>query len=156
MQEYPLSVAAAAPMDATFEVGLNVYGNPIDKELNTTVPVPVFYAGGEITPLPELPFQAVSWLECVKYLAEVNQLKKDFSGVLFENKDNWEDPIWGLPGDRIEEVRDESRDDTLTIHYFDSKDGVCRSALASVANQLPECRHHSCEEAWKFISKFTR
>ena len=92
----------------------------------------------------------------MQYLAGVNKLKKNFADLKFEQKDSWEDPIWGVPGDRIEKAYDESRDDTLTIHYFDSEDGVCRTALASVGNQIHECRHHSCEEAWKFISKFTR
>ena len=74
----------------------------------------------------------------------------------FEEKENWEDPIWAIPGDRIEKVRDESRDAVLTIHYYDSEDGVCCTAFASVDNQIHECRQHSVETAWKFISKFKK
>ena len=49
-----------------------------------------------------------------------------------------------------------ARGGTLTIHYYDSDDDVCRTAFAGVSNQQHECRRHSCENAWKFISQFTR
>ena len=155
-QEYPEVFAGVMPCSALFPVYTTFFGKPCKENINKTVPVPVFYSGGEKSHLPELPFQAESSLERVQYLAGVNKLKKNFADLKFEDKDSWEDPIWGVPGDRIEKAYDESRDDTLTIHYFDSEDGVCRTALASVGNQIHECRHHSCEEAWKFISKFTR
>ena len=63
---------------------------------------------------------------------------------------------WGLSGDRTEKVYDPSRGSTLTIQYYDSEDGVCRTAFASVSGQVHECRKHSIENAWKFISRFTR
>ena len=72
------------------------------------------------------------------------------------DKESWENPIWGVNGDRVEVIRDEARDSNLTIHYFDSEDGVCRTAFANIDNQVHECRHHTNEVAWKFISKFTR
>ena len=50
IQEYPNLVAAAAPMDATVDVGENVYFSKINKPVNTTVSVPIFYAAGEKTP----------------------------------------------------------------------------------------------------------
>ena len=59
-------------------------------------------------------------------------------------------------GDRIEKISDPTRDATLTVHYFDSEDGVCRTAFASVSNQIHECREHSMENAWKFISQFKK
>lgn len=155
-QEYPEVFAGIMPCSALFPVYTSFFGKPVKENINKTVAVPVFYSGGEKSHLPELPFQADSSLERVKYVAEVNKLKKNFGEVLFENKDNWEDPIWGIPGDRIEKIRDESRDAVLTVHYYDSEDGVCRTAFASIDNQIHECRHHSCEEAWKFISKFKK
>ncbi len=82
--------------------------------------------------------------------------KKNFDSVSFEDKDNWEDPIWGLKGDRTEKVYAPVRDATLTINYFDSEDGVCRTAFSSVSNQVHEFREHSAENAWKFISQFRR
>ena len=91
-------------------------------------------------------------------MAEVNRLKakEKFARLSFDRKDEWEDPIWGVPGDRIEKVFDPSRGSTLTIHYYDSEDGICRTAFASVSGQQHECRQHSCENAWKFISEFRR
>ena len=56
----------------------------------------------------------------------------------------------------VEKIYNESRDSYLTINYFDSEDGVCRTAFASVSNQVHECRQHTCENAWKFISQFRR
>jgi hypothetical protein len=106
--------------------------------------------------VPELPRQADSALERIKYLAEVNRLKKKFDGVNFQKKDTWEDPLWGVAGDRTEAYRDETRGATLTVQYYDSEDGVCRTALGCVSGQVHECRHHSIETAWKFISQFTR
>ena len=155
-QEYPEILAGIMPASALFPVYTTFFGKPVTDRLNKTVAVPVFYSGGEKSHLPELPFQADSSLERVKYVAEVNKLKKSFADVSFENKDNWEDPIWGIPGDRVEKEYDATRDATLTIHYYDSEDGVCRTAFASVSNQIHECRQHSIECAWKFISQFRR
>ena len=155
-QEYPQVFAGLMPCSALFPVTKTFYGEPVTDRLNKTVPVPVFYSGGEDSPLPELPFHTDTALERVQYVAEVNKLKKDFSKLSFDGKDAWEDPIWGIPGDRVEKVFDPSRGSTLTIHYYDSVDGVCRTAFASVSGQAHECRRHSCENAWKFISRFTR
>lgn len=154
-QEYPQVFAGLAPASALFPVKNNPFGQPLGDRLNTTVPVPIFYSGGEKSHLPELPFQAESALERIQYAAEVNKCKKKFD-VNFADKDKWEDPIWGVPGDRIEKIFDESRGSYLTIHYFDSEDGVCRTAFASISEQVHEFRHHTCENAWKFISQFSR
>ena len=155
-QEYPEILAGIMPASALFPVYTTFFGKPVTDRLNKTVSVPVFYSGGEKSHLPELPFHADTSLERVKYVAEVNRLKKSFEDVSFENKENWEDPIWGLSGDRIEKIHDPSRDATLTVHYFDSEDGVCRTAFSSVSNQVHECRQHSVENAWKFISQFRK
>lgn len=154
-QEYPHIFAGFAPTSALFPVKNNPFSPPLGDRLNMTVPVPVFYSGGEESTLPELPFQADTCLERIQYLAEVNRCKTRFD-VSYEDKENWADPIWGISGDRIEKIYDESRGSYLTIHYYDSEDGICRTALASVSGQVHECRHHSCENAWKFISQFTR
>ncbi len=154
-QEYPEVFAGLAPMDATFEVGLNVYGKPAPGDINRTVPVPLFYAGGEETPLPELPFQAEKCLDRMKYVFEVNQVTKPYD-VRFEDRDRWENPIWGIDGDRTDRMFDPSRNSTLTVQFFKSRDGVVRTAFASVSGQGHECREHTCEEAWRFLSGFTR
>ena len=154
-QEYPRAFAALAPMDATFEVGLNVYGHPAPGEINRDVPVPLFYAGGEITPLPELPFQAEKCWDRMRYVFGVNRVRRPYD-VRFEDRERWENPIWGLDGDRTEHIDDPSRGSVLTIQYFESEDGVTRTALASVSGQGHECREHTCEHAWRFMSRFSR
>lgn len=155
-QEYPEILAGIMPCSALFPVYTTFFGKPVTDRLNKTVAVPVFYSGGYKSHLPELPFQGESCVERIKYVAGVNKLKKSFDDVTFENKDSWQDPVWGVSGDRTEDVYDPTRDATLTIHYFDSEDGVCRTAFASVSNQIHECRQHSIENAWKFISQFKK
>ena len=154
-QEYPTIFAGLAPAGALLPVNNNPFSPPLGDRLNTTVSVPLFYSGGEKSHLSELPFQADSGLERIQYAAKVNKLKAKFD-ITFEDRANWADPIWGESGERVEKVVDESRGSCLTIHYFDSEDGVCRTALASVDDQVHECRKHTCENAWKFISQFTR
>jgi poly(3-hydroxybutyrate) depolymerase len=154
-QEYPNHFAGLAPASALFPVKNNPFSQPLGDRLNMTVPVPIFYSGGENSNLPELPFQADSGLERIQYAAEVNKCKTRFE-LSYDDKDNWVDPIWGVSGDRVEKLYDESRGSYLTIHFLDSEDGVCRTAFASVSGQGHECRHHTCENAWKFISQFTR
>lgn len=159
IQEYPQVLAAAAPMDATFEVGCNVYGNKVEKEINTTVPVPVFYAGGEVTPLPELPFQAQKCLDRMAYTLLLNNAEladRYEEEVKLENKDKWENKIWGINGDEVETSYDESRDATLTMQKFRSTDGRILSVFASISGQGHDCREHTCEHAWNFMSQFTR
>ena len=152
--EYPSVLAAAAPMDATFEMGLNSYGEPSLMPLNTTVPVPVFYSGGEITPLPELPFQAQKCIDRIKYVLELNKTGKTYD-VKLEEKASWVNKIWGINGDYSYRTFDNSRQATLTIEMFDSS-GKCYTALSSVSGQGHECRRHTCENAWRFMSNFRR
>ncbi|MCQ2538450.1 MAG: hypothetical protein MJ124_08625 [Lachnospiraceae bacterium] len=154
-QEFPTMFAGMAPASALFPVKNNPMGYDLGDKLNTTIPVPIFYSGGENSHLPELPFQAAQALERIKYAAEVNGCVKKFDKT-FEEKDQWEDPIYCVAGDRVEKLYDESRGSTLTVHYFDSADGVCRTAFASVSNQVHEYRHHTADKAWQFISQFTR
>lgn len=155
IQEYPKVFAAVAPMDATYEVGLNVFGRAMQGELNTTESVPVFYAGGAITPLPELPFQARKCYDRQKYIMELNKVKKPYN-VTFENTADWENDIWGVNGDKRYTTLDLNRRGTLTIELFESEDGRCISAFGSIDNQAHECRKHTCENAWRFMSNFRR
>ena len=153
IKEYPEKFAGFAPASALPPVKNNVLAQSFGDRFNTDVSVPIFYSGGEQSPLPELPFQTDTALERIQYVAELNDLKAVFDKK-FEDKDSYEDPIWTVKGDRIEKLHDETRGSILTVHYFDSKDGVCRTALGSIDNQQHECRHHSCEAAWNFISQF--
>ena len=159
VQEYPQVIAAAAPMDATFDVGCNVYGNKVEAGINTTIPVPIFYAGGEVTPLPELPCQAQKCLDRMSYVLWLNNAtaaQRYDDEVVLENKENWENKIWGINGDEVEQLYDESRDATLTMQKFRSTDGRVLSVFASISGQGHDCREHTCEQAWQFMSHFHR
>ena len=154
-QEYPESFAGFMPCSALFPIKENPWGLSLgDERLNMTVAKPVFYSGGEDSPLPELPSQAVTCLDRVQYVAQVNKLKVKFD-VDFEKKDSWEDKFYGTPAEKVEKVYNESRDSYLTERFYESEDGVCRTVFASVSGQQHECREHSCENAWKFVSQFS-
>ena len=154
--EYPEYFAGFCPASALFPVKDNPFGKkPSDPGFNLDKPVPFFYSGGEDSPLPELPFQNEGSMERAIYLANTNDFKTDFNDIKFEDRETWEHKIYGHPGQKTEVIHDDSRDADLTINYYESKDGVIRTALASVSGQGHECRHHTCENAWKFISKFT-
>ncbi len=154
-QEYPEIFAGLAPASALFPVKNNPMAQSSGGKLNMTVPVPIFYSAGENSHVPELPRQDDTAVERILYVAEVNKLKTKFD-IRFEDKENWADPLWGVSGDRIEKIYDETRDSYLTINYFDSEDGVCRTAFASISGQAHEYRQHTCDQAWQFISQFTR
>ena len=159
VQEYPEVIAAAAPMDATWDVGCNVYGNKVEGGINETVPVPIFYAGGEVTPLPELPSQAQKCLDRMSYVLWLNNAKaaeRYDEEVVLENKDNWENKIWGINGEEVEQLYDDSRDAMLTMQKFVSEDGRVLSVFASISGQGHDCREHTCENAWRFMSQFHR
>lgn len=155
-QEYPKVFAAVAPMDATFEVGLNSSGEKAPVECNQDTVLPVFYVGGEITPLPELPFQAEKCLDRMKYVLKVNKAVKTCD-VKFDGQDTWTNKIWGVDGDHVYKLVNKERENSvLTLNLFDSEGGFCYSVFGSVSNQGHEVRHHSCENAWKFLSQFRR
>lgn len=154
-QEYPDVFAGLAPMDATFELGLNVFGKPSFKDINKESLVPIYYIGGEETPLPELPFQADKCLDRIKYVFDVNKVTKPYE-VSLENVDSWENSIWGVNGDKELMYEDNSRNSTLTIQCFKSVDGNYYTLLGSVSGMGHECRYHSCEYAWRFLSRFSR
>jgi len=155
IQEYPNILAAAAPMDATFEVGLNVYGQPVNKKINRSESVPIFYVGGELTPLPELPFQAQKCIDRAGYVFEINNIPVKYD-VKLEEVSEWENKIWGINGHDTLTLKDPLRQGVLTLQLFESSDGNCNTVLGSVDNQGHECREHTCEMAYRYMSCFRR
>lgn len=159
-QEYPEVFAAMAPMDATFDHGMNLYGEVSpglhgSGKMNENILVPIFYVGGEETPLPELPFQAEKCRKRMEYVFEVNNCSTKYD-VQFENRENWENKIWGISGNEIRKIQDKSRNSVLTLNYFRSKDGNFYTVFGSVSGMQHECRYHTCENAWIFMSQFSR
>ncbi len=155
IQEYPGVIAAAAPMDATVDIGENVYFKKINKEVNTTVSVPIFYAGGEVTPLPELPFQEQKCINRMAYALKLNNAVAEYN-VKLEDKDNWKNKIWGIDGDYKLTSFDETRNSTLTMQLFKNKDDKIYNVFASISDQGHDCREHTCEHAWRFMNNFIR
>ena len=155
IQEYPNLVAAAAPMDATVDIGENVYFGKINKPVNTTVSVPIFYAAGEKTPLAELPYQEQKCINRMAYALKLNGAQKEYN-VKLEEKDSWQNKLWGIDGDYTSAVVDPARKGKLTFNYFTRPDGKCWNVFAGIDNQGHECRPHTCEYAWRFLSCFSR
>lgn len=155
IQEYPTLIAAAAPMDATVDIGENVYFKKINKSVNTTNPVPIFYAAGEETPLAEMPCQEQKCINRMKYALELNNVTVDYN-VKLEEKDKWENKFWGINGDFEEKLFDKSRNSTLTLQKFANKDGKILNIFGSISGQGHDCREHTCEQAWAFMSQFKR
>lgn len=156
--EYPEYFAGFMPASALFPIKENVWGKCLSDDINFDTPKPIFYSGGECSPLPELPGQNETCLDRIQYLAGVNKLKKAeaIKALKFSEKDSWEEKYYGVSADKVQVVHNDSRNSDLTIRYFESEDGVVRTALASVGGQEHECRQHTNEEAWKFVSKFTK
>lgn len=156
--EYPEHFAGFMPASALFPIKENVWGKSLSDDINFNTPKPIFYSGGEESPLPELPGQNETCLDRIQYMAGVNKLKKadEIKALKFSEKETWKEKYYGITADKIEVVHNASRNSDLTIRFFESEDGITRTALASVGGQQHECRQHTNEEAWKFISKFTR
>lgn len=153
-EQYPNTFAGFAPMDATFEIGRDVFGNYLDN-INQDVMVPVFYVGGEDSPLPELPFHEKKCLDRLGYILKVNKCKKQNTKT-FTDQTYWEDKFMALKGDEIITDSDENTGSVITMHKFYSTDKNCYTIFASASKQQHEMRHLNCKNAWKFISQFRR
>jgi len=155
VQEYPEVFAAVAPMDATFDVGQNVYGQEVEGGINEDVSVPIFYAGGEITHLPELPFQAQKCLDRMAYALKINNATAKYD-VKLEDVANWKNKIWGIDGDFTIKTFDNSRNATLTMELFKNNEDKIYNIFASISEQGHDCHEHTCEHAWHFMNEFKR
>ena len=154
-QEYPSVFAGLAPMGATVDVGENAQFEKV-AEINRDVLVPVFYNGGETSPLAELPKHEQKCVNRIKYLFEINKIKKPYEAK-FEEKDSWEDQSYGVNGDTIRQFDDvDYPESTTTVRYFESTDGEVYTALSSVSNHSHDIRPNSCRIAWDFIKHFRR
>ena len=67
--------------------------------------VPIFYVGGEESPLAELPFQEGKCFERVRHTFKVNGVRKAYDADK-EDQGSWEDPIYGVKGDEEEILYD--------------------------------------------------
>ena len=154
-QEYPEKVAAVAPMDATVDVGENCQFAKSFR-VNDSVLVPVFYNGGEQSPLAELPFQDQKCVNRMVNLFKINKIKKTYD-CRFEERENWEDKIYGIKGDYNIEVFDPEYPESITtVRCFESEDGNIYTQLVSISNHMHNIRPNTCRLAWDFMKKFRR
>ena len=149
-EQYPTVFAGLAPMDGSEVVGTDSYGTPV-VNLNKTVVTPVFYVGGQTSPLPELANQAEKIQDRIAYAFEVNGVKQDYSYNADVNL--W----WGVNGDITYSVTDKVafKDSTLNINLFQSADGRYYTAMADASNQSHEVYARNNWAAWDFLSQFS-
>jgi len=154
-EQFPERFAGLMPMNAVDHVGNNCQGGRTPN-VNRDTPVPLFYIGGASSFLVETPHHHERAIERVKYAMEVNRCTAPYN-VRLEDKDTWEDPHFGLPGDRREVLRDEAYPGSeYTVRYFDSEDGNCYTCFMTVSNHGHEIRTFTNRFAWNFIKRFRR
>ncbi len=154
-QEYPEAVAAVAPMCATVDVGENTQFSKAFRT-NNEILVPVFYVGGEESPLPELPFQEGKCYNRVAHTFKVNRVVKAYDADP-EDKNSWEDPVYGVKGDEEEILCDPDFElSTTCVRSFYSEDGRIYTKFASVSHQKHEIRPYTCRLAYSFLKQFRR
>ncbi len=154
-QEYPEVFAALAPMGATVAVGQNTQFSE-SPSLNEQTLVPLFYAGGESSPLAELPVQGQTCAERIMYLFRVNGIPAEFE-LSTGKRWQWTDSFFGYKGDVVEELTDESHPESLTtVRYYRSSDGNIYTALCSIRRHQHEIRPFTCRQAWNFMKRFAR
>ena len=123
----------------------------------THTSVPIFYAAGEKTPLAEFPYQEQKCINRMAYALKLNGAKKAVEyNVKLEEKEIWKNKFWGIDGEDKIELVDPNRKGKLTLEFFERPDGKCWNVFASIDNQGHECREHTCEQAWRYMSNFSR
>ena len=154
-EQYPEVFAGLAPMDATMEPGSDSFGNAVE-DINEDVLMPVFYVGGETSPLAELPSQDAKCVNRMAYVFDVNDIVTEYN-VSFDDQSAWADPIWGISGDLTYNVTDTTfTDSTMTVNLFASSDGKYYTAFALAGNQSHEVYARNSWAAYDFLSQFSR
>lgn len=150
-EQYPELFAGVAPMDGANARGIDSFNAAVEN-YNTTVTVPVFYVGGQASPLPELANQGDKIQDRIAYAFEVNDVKTAYAYDAEENL--W----WGMNGDITYQVTDRIafKDSTLNVHLFRSEDGNYYTALADATNMSHEVYGRNSWAAWDFLKQFSR
>lgn len=154
-EQIPERFAALMPMDAIDYVGNNCFGGKTDP-VNQDTLVPLFYIGGVDSFGVELPCHHERAIARIAYVSRVNQFRTPYN-VSLDDRDHWPDPLYGISGDRTEVLHDEMFPDSVyTVHYFDSMDGNCYTALMGVTHHAHEIRPFTNRFAWNFVKHFRR
>ena len=93
----------------------------------------------------------------MKYVLKINKADNPYE-IEYDDRENWSNKIWGMDGDHVIKLDNPERENsTLTMNFYTSNNGeMCYCVFAGVSNQGHEVRHHSCENAWKFLNSFRR
>ena len=136
-------------------VGNNCFGGKTDT-VNQDTPVPLFYIGGVDSFGVELPCHHERAIERIAYVSKVNQFRAPYQ-VSLNDREDWQDPLYGVPGDRTEVLHDEMFPESeYTVHYFDSIDGKCYTALMGVTHHAHEIRPFTNRFARNFVKHLRR
>lgn len=139
---YPTLLAGIAPLGAVCA-----------PESNTSTIVPVFYVGGQASPLAEMAVQnKEKAVERFENVFKTNQIAKAYNYNAEENK------YWGMNGDIAYQVTDHVafKDSTLNVNLYQSSDGKYYTAFGDATNQSHEVYARNCWAAWDFLSQFSR
>lgn len=145
-QEFALKhshrIAAVSPQS-----GSSGFGGVGEGEM-----VPVYYVGGEESPLPELPKPEGQENDINQMV--VNMCRMNRVPLSPERKDPGSK--YGYRPDAVTLIRSKDGLNTITQECFISEDGVMRTILSSASNMTHCTLKCNCEEAWKFMREFTR
>ena len=143
--------AGVAPMSGSFSAPT---GEPAGHIM------PVFYVGGEASPLPELvnqdnPNAAPGEPNVGSRIAYTLKANKVSDNYTYDAATNL---FWGVNGDLVYQVTDKVafKDSVLTVNLFASEDGKYYTALASSSNQSHEVYARNSWAAWDFLKQFSR
>lgn len=157
-EQHPEVFAGLAPMDATAAPGTDSYNQSVANP-NKDVLTPVFFVGGQASPLVELANQDNAEgpdkdkvKNRIAYAFGVNDVIQKYS--YNANVNLW----WGINGGIVYQVTDKVafKDSTLNVNLFRSADGRYYTALADASNQSHEVYARNSWAAWDFLSQFSR
>ena len=150
-EQHPTVFAGLAPMDGSEVPGHDSWANPVANP-NKDVVTPVFYVGGQTSPLPEMANQDQKIQDRIAYAFGVNGVIQKYS--YNANVNLW----WGVNGGVVYQVTDKVafKDSTLNVNLFRSADGRYYTALADASNQSHEVYARNSWAAWDFLSQFSR
>ncbi len=152
----PEYFAAIAPFNGVLRddaTGSAAYGDELDFDLGDMV-MPTFYTAGRESTMPEMPNTdedpngyVARQLRCI---FSINGVTDDY--VFDESVDN----VWGIEADRTESKTDSSGYYTMNFNYFADEAGHEYTVLVDIENMGHETHPFVAEEAWAFLSQFSR
>src|SRR5690625_2241479 len=156
-EKFPQYFAAIAPMGAGFisedSNGVNFKeSNPLIDQLDILpYTMPVFYIGGALSPLPELPSQPNSNVvdDALTYFLKMNKVNDSYQ------YDANVDETWGIAPTETYPFRNEVLGRDTVVSLFMSEDNQIYTAFASGEKSHLVYATDS-RLAWNFISQFSR